>query len=151
TNHLLQSGEFQTVDLVSNFVSLVHDDSRWWYDGPIGGTRANLTAGFTRDMTSGRADYGTLLAEVRHYRQPVGRVVLATRAQLLQSFGSDAQRGFLDGPSRLRINQRRVISGLEIANAQVEARFPLLRRLVLAVPAPWMLPTLHGALFADGA
>jgi hypothetical protein len=151
TNHLLRDGSAQTVDLVSNFVSFVHDDARWSWDGPVGGSRLNLTAGFTRDMTSGRADYGTVLAELRHYRQPVRGVVLAARAQVLENFGDDAQRGYLGGPMRLRINERRVISGLRIVNTQVEARFPLLRRFVLAVPAPWQLPTLHGALFADGA
>ncbi|MCE9627337.1 MAG: hypothetical protein K8R56_05425 [Candidatus Eisenbacteria bacterium] len=151
TNHLLRRGGTRTVDLVSNFVSFVHDDSRWWWDGPTGGSRLNLTAGFTRDMTSGVADYGTLLAEVRHYRQPFRRVVLAGRAQWLQSFGSDAQKSYLGGPMRLRIDQRRVISGLQLVNTQVEARFPVLRGIVLAVPAPWQLPTLHVALFADAA
>jgi Tol biopolymer transport system component len=151
TNHLLRSGSAPTVDLVSNFVSFVHDDSRWWWDGPTGGSRLNLTAGFTRDMSSGLADYATLLAEIRHYRQPIRHVILATRAQVSQSFGNDAQRAFLGGPGRLRINQRQVISGLRVANAQVEARFPLLRNLVLSAPAPWQLPTLHGALFVDGA
>jgi len=151
TNHLLRSGDAPTVDLVSNFVSFVHDDSRWWWDGPMGGSRLNLTAGFTRDMSSGLADYTTLLGELRHYRQPVRNLILAGRVQGLASFGHDAQRSFLGGPVRLNINQRQVISGLRLANAQVEARFPLLRRLVLAVPSPWMLPTLHGALFADAA
>ena len=151
TNHLLRNGDAKTVDLVSNFVSFVHDDSRWWWDGPVGGTRLNLTAGFTRDMTSGRADYGTLLAEVRHHRRPIRQLVLASRIQAVGSFGNDAGRGYLGGPSRLRINERRVISGRRLVNAQVEARFPLLRRFVLAVPAPWQLPTLHGAVFMDAA
>lgn len=151
TNHLLRDGSAQTVDLVSNFVSFIHDDSRWWWDGPVGGTRLNLTAGFTRDMTSGRADYATLLAEVRHHRRPFRSLVLASRVQGLGSFGSDAQRGYLGGPMRLRVDQRRVISGLRLVNAQLEARFPLLRGMVLAVPVPWQLPTLHGALFVDGA
>jgi hypothetical protein len=151
TNHLLRDGSAQTVDLVSNFVSFVHDDSRWWWDGPVGGTRFNLTAGFTRDMTSGRADYATLLSEVRHHRRPFRALVLASRVQAMGSFGADAQRGYLGGPFRLRVDERRVISGLRTVNAQVEARFPLLRRVVLGVPVPWRLPTLHGALFMDGA
>lgn len=151
TNHLLRNGDSRTVDLISNFVSFVHDDSRWWWTGPVGGTRLNLTAGFTRDMTSGRADYGTLIAEVRHHRRPIRNLVLASRFQALTSFGNDAQRSYLGGPNRLRINERRVVSGLSLVNAQVEARFPLLRRLVLAVPAPWQLPTLNGALFLDAA
>jgi hypothetical protein len=149
TNHLLRSGSAPTVDLVSNFLSFVYDDSRWWYDGPVAGTRFNVTTGFTRDMTSGLADYGTMLAELRHYRQPFRRLVLAARGQIIQNFGPDAQKTYLGGPMGLHINQRRVVSGLKAANAQLEARFPLLRRLVLAVPAPWLLPTLHGALFTD--
>jgi hypothetical protein len=100
-------------------------------------------------MTSGLADYGTMLAELRHYRQPFRRLVLAARGQIIQNFGPDAQKTYLGGPMGLHINQRRVVSGLKAANAQLEARFPLLRRLVLAVPAPWLLPTLHGALFTD--
>lgn len=151
TNHLLRNGDSRTVDLVSNFVSFIHDDSRWWWDGPNGGTRLNLTAGFTRDMTSGRADYGTLLAEIRHHRRPIRQLVLASRFQALGSFGNDAQRAYLGGPSRLRIDERRVIAGQRMVNAQLEARFPLLRRMVLAIPAPWQLPTLNGAFFVDGA
>jgi hypothetical protein len=151
TNHLLRSGTAPTVDLVSNFISFVHDDSRWWWDGPTGGSRLNLTAGFTRDMSSGLADYATVLAELRHYRQPIRHVVLAMRGQVTQSFGNDAQRAFVGGPGRLHINQRQVIYGLRMANAQAELRFPLLQNLVVSVPSPWQIPTLHGALFADGA
>jgi len=151
TNHLLQDGGVKTVDLVSNFVSFVHDDSRWWWDGPIGGTRLNLTAGFTRDMTSRRADYATLLAEVRHHRRPFRSLILASRVQALGNYGNDAQRAYVGGPRRLRVDERRVVSGLRIVNAQTEARFPLLRGLVLAVPGLWQAPTLHGALFLDGA
>ena len=150
TNHLLRSGGAPTVDLVSNFVSFVHDDARWWWDGPTGGSRLNLTAGFTRDMTSGLADYATVLAEVRHYRQPIRHVVLASRVQFTRSFGNDAQRAYVGGPGRLHINQRQVIYGLQMVNAQTELRFPLLRNLVLSVPSPWQIPTLHGAFFADG-
>jgi outer membrane protein assembly factor BamA len=151
TNHLLRSGSAPTVDLVSNFVSLIHDDSRWWWDGPTGGTRFNLTGGFTRDMSSGLADYATVLAELRHYRQPIRHVVLALRGQVTQSFGADAQRAFVGGPGRLHINQRQVIYGLQMANTQAELRLPLLRNLVVMVPSPWQIPTLHGALFADAA
>ena len=151
TNHLLRSGSAPTVDLVSNFLSLVHDDSRWWWDGPTGGSRVNVTAGFTRDMSSGLADYATVLAEVRHYRQPIRHVVLALRGQVTQSFGADAQRAYVGGPGRLHINQRQVIYGLQMANAQAELRFPLLRNLVVSVPSPWQIPTLHGAFFTDAA
>ena len=34
---------------------------------------------------------------------------------------------------------------------QQELRFPLLRGLVFSVPAPWLFPTISGAVFADAA
>jgi hypothetical protein len=36
-------------------------------------------------------------------------------------------------------------------NTTVEARFPLLRGLTLAVPVPWQLPTVYGSVFGDAA
>jgi hypothetical protein len=108
TNHLMQDGTVATVDLVSNFVSFVHDGSRWWWDGPIGGTRLNLTAGFTRDITTGRADYGTPWA-IRHHRRPLRSWSCIPPARHPQ-LGNDAQRSYLGGPMRLRIDDRRVIS-----------------------------------------
>ena len=151
TDHLLRNGDALTVDLVSNFVSLVHDNSRWTRDGPISGLRLNLTTGFTRDMTSGRSDYGTVLSEARLYRRPLPFAVLASRAVLESSFGHDAQRSFIGGPTRLRVPERRALAGLQTITWQEEIRFPLLQRVVFAFPAPWALPTLNGALFADGA
>ncbi len=151
SHHLLRNGDAPTVDLVSNYLSLVHDNSRWTWSGPVGGLRANLTTGFTRDMTSGRADFGTVLAEVRHYRQPLRGIVLAMRANAQGSFGPDAQNVYLGGPSRLHVSNWRELAGPRMVSANVEARFPVVRGLLLAVPAPWMLPTVNGALYADGA
>jgi hypothetical protein len=151
TDHLLRNGDAPTVDLVSNFVSLVHDNSRWTWDGPIAGVRLNLTTGYTRDMTTGRADYGTVLGEARVYRRPLPFAVLASRGVVESSLGRDAQRSFIGGPTRLRVPERREMAGLQTITWQEELRFPLLQGLVLAVPAPWMLPSLNGAVFADGA
>lgn len=151
TDHRLRSGDALTVDLVSNFVSLVRDDARWTWDGPIAGSRFNVTGGYTRDMATGIADYGTAFTDLRIYRQPIRRIVLATRAVAQTSFGGDAQRFYVGGPSRLRVPERRLLSGLQTVSLQEEVRFPLVRGLVLAVPAPWMLPTISGAVFADAA
>lgn len=151
SNHLLRNGEAPTVDLVSNYVSLVRDNSRWTWDGPVGGTRLNLTAGFTRDMTGGRADYGTLYGEARHYRRPLPGVVSAFRVNGWASFSRDAQRRYLGGPTRLRVPDRRYASGLQTLVAQQEFRFPVLRGLVLGIPAPWQVPTVSGAVFGDAA
>ena len=151
TDHLLRDGDALTVDLVSNFASFVHDDSRWTWDGPVGGSRLNLTTGFTRDMTAGKADYGTLYGELRHYRQPLRNVVLASRVIGETNVGADAQRDYLGGPTRLHVSDRRVLAGLQVVSAQEELRFPLVRGLVLGIPAPWQLPTLYASAFADAA
>ena len=151
SDHLLRSGESPTVDLVSNYLSYVHDNSRWSWIGPIGGTRLNLTAGYTRDMTGGRSDYGTLYGEIRHYRQPLPGILSAWRVNGWASFGPDAQRRYLGGPTRLHVTDRRYASGLQTVVGQYELRFPVLRRVVLGVPAPWQLPPVSGVGFADAA
>ena len=102
-------------------------------------------------MTSGRSDYGTLLGEVRHYRRPLPGVVLALRADAQGSYGPDAQNVYLGGPTRLRVVDWRALYGQRAVSGNVEARFPLLRGLTLAVPTPWQLPPVSGAIFADGA
>ncbi|MCC6349031.1 MAG: PD40 domain-containing protein [Candidatus Eisenbacteria bacterium] len=151
SDHLLRSGEAPTVDLVSNYVSFVHDNSRWTWSGPIGGTRLNLTAGFTRDMAGGRSDYGTLYGELRHYRQPLPGVVTAWRANGWASFSRDAHLRYLGGPTRLRVPDARYASGLQTIVLQHETRFPVLRGLVLSIPSPWQLPTVSGVAFGDAA
>ncbi|MFN8587085.1 MAG: hypothetical protein U0704_04720 [Candidatus Eisenbacteria bacterium] len=151
SNHLLRNGSAPTVDLVSNYASIVHDNSRWTWDGPVGGTRLNLSAGATRDMSGGRSDFGTVFGEVRHYRHPLRPLRLAWRAAGSTNFGRDAQRIYLGGPTRIRLRERRYLAGLSAASTQFEARFPIVRGLVLSVPQPWLFPTIHGAAFADGA
>jgi hypothetical protein len=150
SHHLLRNGNAPTVDLVSNYVSLVHDNSRWTWIGPVGGLRLNLTTGYTRDMTSGRSDYGTVLAEARHYRQPLPGIVLAMRANAQGSFGRDAQYLYLGGPTRVHVRDFRAIAGQRAVNANVELRVPLVRGLTIAIPQPWQLPTISGAVYADG-
>ncbi len=151
SNHLLRDGEAPTVDLVSNFLSFVHDNSRWSWSGPIGGTRLNLTAGFTRDITGGRSDVGTLYGEARHYRQPLPNLVTAWRVSGWASFSRDAQRLYLGGPTRLHVPDTRYAAGLQTIVVQHETRYPLVRGLVLGVPTPWMLPTINAVAFGDAA
>jgi len=111
----------------------------------------NLTAALHARPELGPIDFGTVLAEARHYRQPVRRVVLAMRVMTQGSFGPDAQNVYLGGPTRLHVPDFHAMSGQRAASANFEARFPLLRGLTLAVPTPWTLPTVNGAIFADGA
>jgi hypothetical protein len=151
SDHLLRSGTFQDVDLVSHYLSLVHDNSGWTQLGPSVGSRWILSAGFTRDLTSGAGDFTTLLGEVRHYVLPIPVIVSATRVQAQSTFGEDAQHFYLGGATSLRGYDRRELSGQRTLLVQQEFRLPLLRGLTLAVPAPWELPTISAAGFADVA
>jgi outer membrane protein assembly factor BamA len=151
SDHRLQSGSSQNVDLISNFLTLAHDNVRWTWLGPSAGSRFFVSAGFTRDLTSGAGDFGTLIGEFRHYRLPVSGVVLATRIQAQSSLGRDAQRFYLGGGMSLPGYDRRRLAGLHTVLAQEEVRFPLLQGLTLAIPTPWVFPTVNGIAFADGA
>ena len=151
SDHLLRSGESMNVDLVSNYLAVVHDNSRWTYLGPSGGLKAYLSAGFTRDLSSGMGDFGTLLGEVRTYAMPVPQFVSATRVQGQASLWRDAQRFYMGGWGSLRGYDRRALAGLKTVLVQQEIRFPLMRGLTFAIPVPWAFPAGNGALFADAA
>jgi Tol biopolymer transport system component len=148
-DHVLRSGLGYDADLVSNFLTVVHDNVRWSRWGPTLGTRVYGSAGYTRDLTRGLGDYANLLGELRHYRMPVWGLVSATRAQVQHSFGEDVQTFYLGGRFSLRGYDYRVLAGETTLLFQQEFRFPLLQGLVLAVPTRWMLPSIGGAVFAD--
>ena len=146
---LLRDGRIVDVDLVSDFVSFVHDNAAYSWIGPSTGLRLMLGAGYTRDLGSGAADYGTLLGELRRYWMPFPQFVTATRVQGQASLGRDAQRFYLGGRTTLRGYDYHTLSGLRTVAAQQELRFPLLRGLRFAFPVPWAFPPVNGSVFAD--
>ena len=149
SDHRLRDGESKNVDLVSHYLSLVHDNSGWSVLGPSTGSRLLLSAGFTRDMTSGAADYASVLMEARHYERPLPVLVSATRVQGQASFGHDAQRFYLGGLTSLRGYDRRTLSGTRTLLVQQEFRLPLVRGLTFALPRAWEFPTISTAVYAD--
>ena len=151
SGHLLRNGRARDADLVSNYLALVHDNSRWTELGPSSGSRSFVSGGVTRDLSGGAGDFATVMVELREYAMPIPNVVLATSAQAQSSFGRDSQRFYLGGPSSIRGYERRALSGLQTVVLRSEMRFPLLRGLTLAVPSPWMFPTINGAVFGDAA
>ena len=150
SDHLLRNGTFDNVDLVSNFVSIVHDNTGWSFLGPSAGSRMYFSAGITRDMSSGEGDFGTLIGDWRHYERFMN-VVSATRVQGQSSHGRDAGRFYLGGFNSLRGYERRALAGTRTLLLQQELRFPLVRGLVFAIPTQWVFPTISGAVFADAA
>jgi hypothetical protein len=151
SDHRLRDGDFKDVDLVSHYLSLVHDNSGWSMLGPSTGSRFLISGGFTRDMTSGAADFGSVAVEARHYERPLPVLVSATRVQGQASFGNDAQRYYLGGLVSLRGYDRRAISGTKTLLVQQEFRLPVVRGLTFALPRAWQFPTISTALYADYA
>ncbi len=151
SDHRLRNGDFRDVDLVSHYLSLVHDNTGWSQLGPSSGSRWILSAGFTRDMTSGAGDFSSVLGEFRHYQRPLPVLVSATRIQGQSSFGQDAQRFYLGGRATLRGYDRRTLAGLQTLLVQEELRLPVVRGLTFAVPTSWEFPTISAAAFADAA
>ena len=151
SDHLLRNGDFKNVDLVSQYVSFVHDNTAWTGLGPSSGSRWIMSAGFTRDMTSGAGDFANVLGDFRTYQHPIPVVVSATRVQGQSSFGNDAQRFYLGGRTSLRGFDRRTLSGLQTVLVQQEFRVPVVRGLTFAVPTVWEFPAITAAVFADAA
>lgn len=151
-DHLLRSdGEFRDLWLLSNFFAFVHDDARFTFYGAEGGHRVNVTAGFTRDLSTGTGDDVSLTLDGRVYRSLVKDVVWANRVVTQASTGDDPQTFYLGGPYTIRGWDRRVLWGTKTASVQTELRFPILARTRLGAPLPIEFPRVNVALFADAA
>jgi hypothetical protein len=150
-DHLLRSGEFRDLWLLSNFFAFVHDDARFTFYGAEGGHRINVTAGFTRDLSTGTGDDVSLTLDGRVYRSLIKDVVWANRVVTQASTGDDPERYYLGGPYALRGWDRRILWGTKTAFAQTELRFPILARTRLGAPLPIEFPRVNVALFADAA
>ncbi|MEO6461479.1 MAG: BamA/TamA family outer membrane protein, partial [Candidatus Eisenbacteria bacterium] len=150
-DHLLRSGDFRDLWLLSNYVAFVHDDARFTFHGAEGGHRLNVTTGFTRDLSTGTGDDVSLTLDGRVYRTLVEDVVWANRVVTQVSSGDDPERFYLGGPYSIRGWERRILSGTKTAFAQTELRFPILARTRLGAPLPIEFPRVNVALFADAA
>ena len=82
---------------------------------------------------------------------PIPNIVSASRIQGQASLWRDAQRYYLGGYNSLPGVSRRALSGQQTVLVQEEIRFPLVRRLVIAIPSPWEFPTVSGAAYAGAA
>ncbi|HTY27861.1 MAG TPA: hypothetical protein VMD51_06900, partial [Mycobacterium sp.] len=150
-DHRLRDGDVKTLDLFSEYLALVRDNTVWSLAGPIAGQRWYVAGGYTRDMTTDEGSWSTAYGEWRGYHRPLPRVVSATRIAGEGSFGADAQRQYIGGPWVLPGYDQRVLFGTRTALLSQEFRMPLLRGVVLAVPAPWELPAISVAGFGDMA
>ncbi|MGD8727847.1 MAG: hypothetical protein PVH40_09390, partial [Gemmatimonadales bacterium] len=137
--------------LVSNFASYVHDNSLWLMSGPIDGSRTNITAGITNDLTNGRFDSWVTSLDHRQYRRFGQQVALATRIFGYYAGGSRPRRISIGGTWALR-GYPRVgnVGGTRAFMFNNELRFPLTNHVTLGFPFGDMrFPGVQGALYAD--
>ena len=135
--------------LASYSLSLVSDNTLWFATGPRDGSRFNLTGSITTDITTGRNENVTMLADIRRYFRISQWTTVAARVQGRVSAGQDPQRFVMGGSLSMRGYPRRSFEGTRMYLANLEYRFPLLDHLVLGFPGGLGLPGLEGAVFAD--
>jgi hypothetical protein len=137
--------------LASNYVSYVHDNSLWLPSGPIDGTRTNLSAGITNDLTNGRFDSWQVSLDYRTYHRLGLQTAYALRAIGFYSDGSRPRRVAIGGPWGLRGYPRiGNVGGSRAFLLNHELRFPITNYLTLGFPfGAVRFPGVQGALFLD--
>ncbi len=137
--------------LLSNSVSLVHDNALYGLNGPVDGWRAKLTAAYTTDVLYSNVNYFTLIADVRHYLRIGRHLTLASWAMGRLNEGREARLFFMGGSWDLRGFRLFSVRGKKMWFTSHELRFPILRQpsLFLPVLAPFGVANLRGALFFD--
>jgi hypothetical protein len=136
--------------LATHSISLVSDNTLWFPTGPRDGSRLNLTGAITTNLSSGRNENMTVLADIRRYFRVSQWTSLAMRVQGRASTGADPQRFVMGGSLSMRGYPREFFEGTRLFLANVEYRFPVFDNVVLGVPFRGLgLPSIEGAAFAD--
>ena len=139
--------------LVSNAVSIVHDNVLWGMNGPMEGYRGSLTAAYTTDVLYANVRYLTMAGDMRHYWRPHRHVTFASRGMIRMNEGREARLFFMGGSWDLRGFPLFSVRGKKMWFTSHELRFPLVASPWLSIPilAPLGLANLRGALFFDAA
>ncbi len=139
--------------LLSNAVSLVHDNTLFGANGPMQGWRGNLTAAYTTDIYFSNVSYFTLTADLRHYLRFGRNFTLASWAMGRVNEGREARLFILGGSWDLRGYRLFSVRGTKMWFTSHELRFPILTAPGLAVPllGAFGITNLRGALFVDAA
>jgi len=139
--------------LLSNSVSLIHDETLYWMNGPISGWRARASAGYTTDVVYSNVSYFTLTADIRTYIRLFDRVTFASWFMGRMNEGREARLFVLGGSWDLRGFRFFSVRGQKMWFTSQELRFPLIDAPAVFLPilAPLGVAGLKGALFFDAA
>ncbi len=136
--------------LLSNYLSVVHDNSLWLPTGPIDGWRTRVTGGLTFDFARSQIHNYTALFDNRVYLRLTRRMTFAQRTMIWYNTGTDIRRFYIGGSWGLRGYGITEVFGRKYFMLNQELRFPFARSLVLNFRsiAVGMAP-IQGALFLD--
>ncbi len=139
--------------LLSNAVSLVHDNSLYGMNGPVDGWRAKLAAAYTTDIRYSNVNYLTFEADVRHYLRFLRHLTFASRVLGRVNHGREARLWFMGGSWDLRGYPIFDVRGKKMWFTSHELRFPVVEQPSVYVPFLAMIgvANLRGAVFFDAA
>lgn len=140
--------------LGSTSMGLVHDNSLWGMNGPIEGTRASATLGYTTDLSlRENLTYWTGIVDARKYWRLSRNITFAQWGMVRANVGRRARFNLIGGSWDLRGQRFLGVRGAKMWFTSQELRFPILYAPSAYVPvlAPFGIAGLRGALFADAA
>jgi len=136
--------------LMSNYFSVVSDNSLWDISGPIDGHRFNLTFGLTTALDKGKVFNRLGLVDIRNYKRLGKYSAFATRLFWFSSSGTEPQRIYFGGSWSFRGYSRRAFYNRNILFASNELRFPLIDNLLIGFPFGGIgFQAIRGAIFFD--
>ncbi len=136
--------------LLSNYISLVHDNSLWHATGPLDGWRARIMAGQTFNLSSSQVYNFALLLDNRFYYRFNSNLTFAQRTMAWYTDGSDLRRFYIGGSWGMRGYRFNQIFGRKYILLNQELRFPFARSLVLNLRSGGIgLAPIRAALFFD--
>lgn len=139
--------------LLSNSLSLTHDETLYWLNGPISGWRGRATLAYTTDVVYSNVSYFTLSADVRTYIRLYDQITFASWFMGRMNEGREARLFVMGGSWDLRGFRFFDVRGQKIWFTSQELRFPLVNAPSVFLPflAPFGVASLRGALFFDAA
>ncbi len=136
--------------LVSNFVSIIKDNSLWGPTGPVDGERYNFTLGNTIDVLHSKVNFYTIIADYRRYFRLSRRVTYAVRFTTMFNDGKEATPFFMGGSWDLRGYPFWRIWGTKTGLVSQELRFPFIDRFIIRFPIGGLaFSAIRGATFLD--
>lgn len=136
--------------LLTNTVSLVHDNSLWGPTGPMDGSRFRLLLGYTTDIKYSNANFFSVIADYRKYFRTSLRTALAARASIYINEGKEARRYIAGGSWDLRGWPRWSVRGEKLWLSSVEFRFPLIDKIDIKLPFFGLgFSSIRGAAYFD--